>query len=253
MKNKILLFDIETSPTLGYVWQLWEANVLKVVKPWNILCFSYKWLGGKTQVVSLPHFGANKKRPSNSLAKNEIFLVRKLWELFNEADVIVAHNGDKFDIKKSYAKFIEYGLNPPAPFKTVDTLKVARRYFKFDSNKLDSLGDFLHLGRKVHTGGFDLWDRCMQGNLKAFKLMERYNKGDVDLLEKVYFKLRPYIQNHPNFNVFDGTNHSCPNCGSSKIQRRGYSYSRTTKYQRWQCQKCFSWHQSTLNPNSIIK
>lgn len=249
MKNKILLFDIETSPTLGFIWQMWEANVLKVVRPWNILCFSYKWFGEKkTHVVSLPQFKGYRKNPHNDRE-----LVKRLWKLFDEADVIIAHNGDKFDIKKSYAKFIEHDLKPPAPYRTVDTLKVARRYFKFDSNKLDSLGEFLHLGRKVHTGGFELWDRCMNGDPKAWRLMEKYNIGDVKLLEKVYLKLRPYIQNHPNYNVFNDTNHACPNCGSKSIQRRGYSYSRTTKYQRWQCQNCHSWHQSTLNPNSTIK
>lgn len=246
MKNKkprILLFDIETSPSLIYAWTLWEANALKVVKPWNILCFSWKWLGDKkTHVASLYEYGEDEEK-----------LIGILWQLFDQADIIVAHNGDRFDIRKSYAKFIEYGLTPPSPFKSVDTLKVARRFFKFDSNKLDSLGEYLHLGRKVKTGGFDLWDRCMQKDPKAFQLMERYNKKDVELLEKVYLKLRPYMQGHPNYNMFSGTNHSCPNCGSNKIQRRGYSYSRTTKYQRWQCLSCFSWHQSTLNPNSTIK
>jgi hypothetical protein len=246
MKNKkprILLFDIESSPSLSYVWEMYETNVLKVVRPWNMLCFSYKWLGErKTHVVSLPQFKGYKKNPHNDRE-----LVKKLWKLFDEADIIIAHNGDKFDIKKSYAKFIEHGLTPPSPYKTVDTLKVARRYFKFDSNRLDSLGEYLHLG------GFDLWDRCMDGDISAWSLMERYNKKDVELLEKVYLKLRPYMQGHPNYNIFSGTNHSCPICGSLKIQRRGYSYSRTTKYQRWQCLSCFSWHQSTLNPNSTIK
>lgn len=247
MKTKILLVDLETAPTLGYVWDLWETDVLKVVNPWYILCFSYKWLGGKTHVISLPQFKSYKKTP-----RDDGELVKKLWELFEEADIIIGHNGDKFDIRKANAKFVKYGLTPPAPYKTIDTLKVARKYFKFDSNRLDALGDYLEVGRKVKTGGFDLWDRCMQGDMKAFKLMERYNKQDVDLLEKVYHKLKPFIQNHPNLNLFNGTEHNCPNCGSTNVQRRGYSYSRTNKYQRWQCLNCGSWSQ-TPSDNKLLR
>jgi len=239
-KNKILFVDLETSPTLGYSWTLCEANILKVVEPWRILCFSYKWLGDKkTHIVSLPQFKEYKKNP-----KNDRELVKRLWELFDEADIIIAHNGDRFDIRKSYAKFIEHGLKPPTPFKTVDTLKVARRYFKFDSNKLDSLGDFLNLGRKVHTGGFDLWDRCMNGDQKAWRLMERYNIGDVDLLEKIYYKLRPYIVGHPNLNLLNDTFYSCPSCGSNHVQRRGYAITRTSKFIRYQCSDCGAWSQA---------
>jgi len=222
-----LLFDIETSPTLGYVWQMWEADVLKVVKPWQILCFSWKWFGEKKiHVASLYEYG-----------EDEAKLVGILWQLFNQADVIIAHNGDKFDIKKSYAKFIEYGLTPPEPYKTIDTLKVARKYFKMDSNRLDAIGEYLGLGRKVHTGGFDLWDRCMNGDPKAYKLMEKYNKGDVLLLEKVYLKLRPFM--NPNTSLPEGS--VCHVCGGANLQRRGFSTTVRGRRQRVQCSQCGSW------------
>jgi hypothetical protein len=237
-KNKILLIDLETSPTLGYVWQLWEANCLKVVKPWKILCFAYKWFGdSKTHVVSLP------------MVKNEKELVKRLWSVFNEADIIIAHNGDKFDVKKSYAKFIEHGLTPPMPFKTIDTLKVARRYFKFDSNRLDALGELLGVGRKLQTGGFDLWDKCMQGDRNAYRVMERYNKQDVYLLERIYIKLRPWMTSHPNLSIFNGNN-TCPVCGSHKLQKRGYNMTVSGKTQRVQCMDCGRW--STIGNNKKL-
>jgi DNA polymerase elongation subunit (family B) len=242
MKIKILLFDIESQPILGYTWGMYEQNVLKVVEPWKMLCFAYKWLGEKkTHVVSLP------------MVKGEKELIKELHKLFVEADIIVGHNGDNFDIKKSNAKFIEYNLTPPDPYKTIDTLKIARRFFKFDSNKLDSLGEQLGVGRKLKTGGFDLWTGCMSGDEKSWRLMQKYNKMDVILLEKVYLKLRPWIQNHVNLNVYTGEKTNCPSCGSKNIQRRGFSYNATGKQQRWQCMECFSWHQSSFKPNSIIK
>lgn len=238
--KKILLVDLETSPLICYTWGTFEQNALKVIKEWKILCFAWKWLGDKkTNIVSLNEYG-----------EDEAKLVGVLWELFNQAEVIIAHNGDHFDIKKSNAKFIEHGLTPPSTYKTIDTLKIARQKFKFTSNRLDSLGEHLGLGRKIQTGGFELWDKCMQGDQKAWRKMESYCKQDVRLLEKVYLKLRPWCTNHPNMNIYNGTTHACPNCGSSKVQKRGYAYTRVNKYQRWQCLNCGSWHQSN---NNIIK
>jgi uncharacterized protein YprB with RNaseH-like and TPR domain len=207
----------------------------------KIICISWTWLGEKkTHVASLHEFGVD-----------ESILIGILWNLFDQADIIIAHNGDKFDIKKSTAKFIEYNLSPPSTYKTVDTLKVARRYFKFNSNRLNDLGEHLKLGKKVKTGGFDLWLGCMAGKEESWRLMEKYNKQDVILLEKVYLKLRPFMTNHPNMNVYNETTHNCPICSSNKMQKRGYAHTRTTKYQRWQCLKCFGWSQSSLN--NIIK
>jgi uncharacterized protein YprB with RNaseH-like and TPR domain len=199
-----------------------------------MLCFAYKWLGEKkTNVLSLQD------------VKNEKELVRNLWSIFEEADIIIGHNSDRFDIKKSNAKFIEFGFRPPEPYKTVDTLKVARKYFKFDSNRLDSLGEYLGVGRKVNTGGFDLWLGCMKGDEKSWRLMKKYNKQDVDLLEKIYTKLRPFIDNHPNLNILDNKETSCPKCKSSRIQKRGFSLTTIGKKQRFVCLDCGGWSTST--------
>jgi uncharacterized protein YprB with RNaseH-like and TPR domain/predicted RNA-binding Zn-ribbon protein involved in translation (DUF1610 family) len=223
---KILFFDIETTPNVVYTWGRYEQDAIDVVDDWHLLCFAYKWFGEKET------FAMNGKEEN---------MVKYLWQLFNEADVIVAHNGDQFDIKKVNALFIKYGMKPPAPYKTIDTKKVAKRYFRFDSNKLDDLGRYLGLGRKMQTGGFELWKGCMDGDKKAWKIMLDYNKQDVILLEKVYLKMRSWITNHPNLNLFNNEDHVCPNCGSNKIQKRGFSVSRTGKYQRHACQDCGAW------------
>ena len=235
--KKVLLFDIETAPNLSYVWGKWEQNTLAVEKHWYMISFAYKWLGEKqTYVLSLPDFKEYKKDPTNDEP-----LVKELWKLFDQAEVIIAHNGDTFDIKKSNGRFLKYGLEPPTPYKTIDTLKIARKYLKLDSNKLDDLGDYLKIGRKIRTGGFDLWFDCIKGDRKAWKHMCDYNKRDVILLEKVYYKLRSWAGNLPNMNIILNGTFNCPTCGSSEVHKRGFSYTRIIVYQRFKCLNCGAW------------
>jgi len=233
---RILLFDIETSPLVATTWGFWETNVLWVVKDWHILCFCAKWLDEK-KIIShaLPDFKLFKKADDDD---KEVVL--KLWKLLNEADIVIAHNGDKFDIRKANVRFLAHGLPPPSPYKKIDTLKIARQHFKFDSNKLDELGRFLGLGRKIVHTGIGLWKRCMEGDLLAWKTMVRYNKQDVRLLEEVYLVLRSWMPLHPNVNILDGK-WGCPVCGSDKLQKRGYSTTRVSKFQRYHCQDCGAW------------
>lgn len=239
-KARIAFFDIETSPSRGYFFNLYkEGNILEVDKYWKILSFSYKWLGDeKAHVVAMSDFPRYKKDKDD-----DTDVVKALWELADKADVLVAHNGNDFDIKRMNARFLALGMKPPTPYKTVDTKRIAKAYFKFDSNKLDDLADYLGIGRKLETGGKELWFKCMDGDKKAWNLMKRYNKWDVVLLEKVYKKMLPFITNHPNLNLLHGTTHSCPNCGEAKLQKRGMSITRTSKSVRYQCTGCGAWSQ----------
>jgi len=227
----ICFLDIETSPIISYNWGIYEQNTPKVIKSWHIICYAVKWNKSKTKVYKKIDYKSYKQ------------FIKELWKVFDEADIIVAHNGDKFDIKKSNAQFIQEGLNPPSPYKTIDTLKWARKHFKFDSNRLDDLGEYLKVGRKLDVGGWKLWERCMLGDEKAHKKMARYNKQDVDLLYKVYEKLKSWSNNHPNVNVFTGKQNACPVCGSTHLQSRGFMITKTGKIQRFQCQnpKCGAW------------
>lgn len=240
-KTKILLFDIETMANLSWVWGKYEQNVIAYEKEWYMLSFAYKWLGeSKVTVKSLPDYKGYSRAKNDDRA-----LVKDLWELFDQADIIIAHNGNSFDIKKSNAKFIEYGLTPPSPYKVIDTKTVAKKYFKFNSNKLDDLGNILGLGRKIDTGGFELWLGCASGDKKSWDLMCKYNKQDVILLEKVYLRLRNWINNHPRTSD-SPISEVCPNCGGTHLQKRGFLLNKTTKLQRWQCQDCASWHSTSI-------
>jgi hypothetical protein len=231
---KILYYDIETAPNLSYVWGHYEQNVIAHNREWYMLCVSYRWEHEKkTHVTSLVDFPAAYKADS----ENDYHVVKKLWDLLNEADIVIAHNGDRFDMRKANARFIAHDLGPISPVKSVDTLKEARRHFMFNSNKLDDLGAHLNLGRKVSTGGFETWAGCMRGDMKYWKLMTTYAKQDVDLLKKVYLALRPWMKTHPNLNVFNGTN-GCPACGSEHLHKRGTRRTQVSVFQQYQCNDC---------------
>lgn len=245
----ILLYDIETSPNVAYTWGKYDQNVPEFIQESYMLCYSYRWLGDKsTKVAALPDFDLYKKQPTNDKA-----LVQSLWELFNKADVIIAHNGDAFDIKYSNGRFLTHGLPPPTTYRTIDTLKIARNRFKLNSNKLDDLGQALNLGRKLETGGFGLWVGCMNGDEKSWKLMKKYNKQDVDLLLDVYLTLRPWAKNHPNLNIMFDTDRQCPVCHSHKVQKAGFEFLNGNRRQRWKCQSCGANSYTSLTKEQPLK
>lgn len=163
-----------------------------------------------------------------------------MWDLLSEADIVVTQNGDKFDIKKLNTRFIKLGLTPPSPFQTIDTKKVASNNFYFANNKLDNLGEELGLGKKMEHEGFALWEKCMKGDLAAFKRMAAYNKRDVILTEQVYLKQRPYVKSHPNLNAYTERD-NCPACQSTHVIYRGEEARKTGKVARFSCKDCGKW------------
>jgi hypothetical protein len=245
-KPRILFLDIETSPDLAYVWRLYDASAIAVKEHWKILSFSAEWLQGGIITKGLCDYKDN----------SEELLLDDLWDLLDQADIVVAHNGASFDMKKINARFIFYGFDPPAPYKVVDTLREIRKVAKFSSNKLDWLSQQLDLGKKTPHEGFSLWLGCMENNPKSWKKMLKYNRHDVVLLKKLYKLLAPWIS-QPNAGtwVFDAC---CPNpaCGSKDLQRRGLARNRTRVYQRFQCKQCGTWGRSTsVNPEkaTVVK
>ena len=167
----------------------------------------------------------------------------KLWKLLDESDLVIAHNGDKFDIRKINARFLYWNFGPPSPYKTIDTKKVAKKYFAMLSNKQDDIGEFLGTGRKIKTDK-DLWLDCVRGDKEALRKMKEYNAQDILLLEKNYLKLRPWISNH--FPVVRDRV-GCPKCGSENIQRRGYACNKSTTYHQIYCNDCRGWSRTAYN------
>jgi uncharacterized protein YprB with RNaseH-like and TPR domain len=240
---RIAFFDIETAPIKGYTWTMYEANVISVQQPTYILSYAMKWAGqDRVTTRALPDYPLYKKDK-----ENDRDLAKDLWKMMDEADIIIGHNGDAFDIKKANARFITHGLQPPSPSKTIDTLKIARRMFKFDSNKLDSIGGYLGVGRKLPHTGIHLWLGCMNGDPKSWRTMRRYNAQDVRLLEQVYMKVRAWAPNHPNLTTYTDRP-GCPTCHSTNVQRRGVAVAKSKKRHRFQCQDCGTWF-----PGAVVK
>lgn len=167
--------------------------------------------------------------------KDDKRVVKSLWELMDEADIIIAHNLDNFDLKKINTRFLKHNLPHPSYYRKIDTLKVARQNFKISSNKLDYICKFLGLDRKMQTGGFDLWVRCYNGDKEALKTMDKYCRKDVKILEEVYLELRPYIKNHPHITLVDG---SCPNCGSKDLKEISPYKTQRYEYPAYRCRNC---------------
>lgn len=246
-KARVLLFDIETCPIIGTAFNLRETDILWTIQDWYMLTFSWMWLEDKkAQVRTLQDYKLYKKQPTSDLE-----LIRELHRLFNEADVVIGHNSDRFDNRKSNARFIINGLEPPSPYQKIDTLKIARKEFGFTSNRLNDLGVYLGVGRKIPTN-IDLWKRCMAGETKAFKEMARYNQQDVLLLKDVYLKLRGWATNHPNMANINGRPLACPKCGAeNQMWSQGVRYTKTGQYRRFQCKACGSYSSSRKGEKGV--
>jgi DNA polymerase elongation subunit (family B) len=234
-RPRVLLFDIETAPIIAHVWSIWEQNVgLNMIKKdWHVLSWAAKWLG-TTKIMY-------QDQRKAKVIEDDSLILKGIWELLEEADVVITQNGKKFDVKKLNARFIYHGFKPPAPFKHIDTLVLAKKHFAFTSNKLEYLAKTLKAKTQKMSrrefDGFDLWKECLAGNKKAWAEMEKYNKADVLALEEVYKKLIPW-DSSINFNLYNDDPVNVCKCGSTKFHKRGFFYTSTGKYQRMTCVKC---------------
>jgi hypothetical protein len=179
-------------------------------------------------------------RHSKRIEKDKRIL-KGIWKLIDEADIVVTQNGKRFDIKKLNARFLINGFKPPSSFKQIDTLELAKKNFGFTSNKLEYMADKINTKYKKlkheEFSGFELWRECLKGNLKAWKCMEKYNKYDVLSLEELYLKLSPWDPTI-NFNLYTGTHNTVCNCGNKRFESKGYAYTSAGKFKRWVCTNC---------------
>lgn len=236
---KILLLDIENSPVEALVWGLWNQNIMpnQIQAPGTILSWAAKWLG-KKELMYMDSRGGY------------MHMLKGMHTLLQEADAVVHYNGSRHDIPWLNKEFALHDLIPPAPFKQIDLLKTVKKNFKFPSNKMVYVCEQFGLGTKVQHKGMPLWTGCMAGDEASWATMERYNKQDVRLLEKLYKKLLPWIGNHPNVALYvNSERQKCIQCGHGDLAQEGKAYLKTGIYQRYRCKKCDKWQRGRSKLN----
>jgi len=236
---KILLIDIETAPMMTYLWSLWQHGVqpAAIETTSYILSWSAKWLGEPEVLADALWYNKNYTAGT----EDDTRMLSGIWNLLNEADFVIAHNGDRFDIKRLNTRFLLAGFSPPNPYKSIDTLKIAKRAFAFDSNKLDHLLKVCFGDAKLETGGFKTWVGCLKGDAESWETMIEYNKGDVTKLETFYLYIRPWDKFHPSSATWGGVSTApvCTRCGSENVEPTGATYATGTGvFDVWGCDDC---------------
>lgn len=234
---KVLVYDIETAPILANVWKLWDQNVSlnMIEQDWHVLSWSAKWLDAPEDEVM---YMDQRKRKN---IEDDSKILKVIWKLLDEADVVVTQNGKRFDQRKLNARFILNGFQPPSTYKHIDTKQIASKIFGFTSNKLAYMTDKLctkykKLGHSKYPG-FELWSECLKGNTEAWDEMKEYNTHDVLALEELYKVLIPW-DNNINFNVYHSENKHVCKCGSEQFSKNGFYYTSAGKYQKYKCKSC---------------
>jgi hypothetical protein len=223
---RILVYDTETAPLLGYVWKLWDNNVglNQIHSDWHFLSWAAKWLGEEEVYYEDQKDAAN--------IEDDFLLLQGIWRLLDEADFVITQNGKKFDQKKLNARFVLHGMKPPSAYRHIDVLQIAKAVFGFTSNKLEYMTNALckKYKKSGHPtfAGFELWSECMKRNPLAWAEMKEYNILDILSLEELFYILAPWDNKLPNFDVYQDEVSD-----NSDWTTNGFVYSNLGKYDRY--------------------
>ncbi len=245
--QKVLVLDIETKPLTAYIWETGEQNVslAQVQEDWTILAWSAKFLDAPDS--SLVYYDL-RKNPTGS----DVSILKPLWKLLDEADVILTQNGKSFDSKRINARFMLNGMKPPKPYTHIDTYLIAKKVASFTSNSLAYLTNkFCKKHKKTsHAkyGGWSLWIECLKGNIDAWNEMKRYNIEDVLSTEELYKAIRAWApEAMPKVFPLTGTTSKCGTCGYEGPMREGRPrFTKNTSYRQDSCPKCGSWQSKLI-------
>jgi len=240
---KLLMLDIETTPASGYFWgtHKQEISVDQIITPTSVLCVSAKWYGQKETI-----YFKSEKQSGREFDR----MIRKAHALLSEADAVCHYNGNSFDIPRLNTEFLRLKLPPPPDAKQIDLLREVQRNFGMLCHKLAFVAPYLKIGEKVKHAGWPLWIGCMNGDKECWETMEKYNKEDVHLLERLYERILPWIKDHPNmffYTAGDENKPSCTNCGSQDLLSNGVRRGSTYTYRRYSCRACGAWSRERLS------
>lgn len=211
-KIRRLSWDIETSPNIVTSWRVgYKINLTpdNIIKERGIICIGYKW--EDEDKVHILHWDKNQ---------DDKAMLQAFLKVANEADELIHHNGDSFDLPWFRTRCLFHGLEPLPQYKTADTLQWARRHFYFNSNKLDYIARFLGIGGKMKTE-YGLWKAVVLEKCpKAMARMLEYCQKDVVLLEKVWKRLSKTVTPKTHAGVLGGLEKwTNPHTGSTNVRR----------------------------------
>ena len=231
---KILLFDIETAPLMAFLWQLRTDYVhpsMLEKSNWWVISWSAKWLFDD-------HIMHDAVTPKEAKDEDDSRVVESIWDLINEADIVISHNGINFDHKILNMRWLLNDMQPPSNYRVIDTYRSCKNLFRFPSYKLDFITKQLGITNKLEHEGFTMWKESLQGNEKSLSNMVAYNDQDVVALEELYLIIRPWIKNHPNLGIImESEVPVCRVCGSSHLKpMHGHDY--TTNLSKYETLRC---------------
>jgi len=233
-RQKILFLDIETAPMQSFTWGRWKQNIglNQTIAEWFMISWSAKW-------INEDYVYSDVLTPEEAINESDKRICYSLWDILDEADTVVTHNGISFDHKKINTRFLLNDLMPTKPFRVIDTLRVVKDTFAFSSSKLDNLLIQFGLPRKLHTD-FELWRGCVNGVQESLTEMCTYNENDVVTLELAFDKLKPWIKNFPNYVLYNEMSEAmvCPTCGHKHLSDIGYYTTGVSKYKMYRCDSC---------------
>lgn len=237
--RKRLFFDIETSPNIGLFWEAgYKKNIdySNIIKERAIICICYKWEDSK----EVGYLTWDSKQCDKKM-------LQKFIEIANTADELVGHNGDKFDLAWIRTRCLFHRIPMFPQYTTIDTLKISRGKFRFNSNKLDYIAKYLGMDGKISTE-FGLWkDIVLNKDKVAMDKMVKYCQQDVKILEKVFKELSLHISPKVHYGVTFGQDRgSCPECGSDElVKQRIRTLASGLKKIQYQCKTCGKYHDKT--------
>jgi len=237
----VAVVDIETLPMVIYSWGLWEEHNSpdQIIQDSCMLSWAGKYLNGSKIYSDI-------FTPDEARARDTRRIAKSIWEFLHDADVVIGHNYNAFDRKYINTMFLKNGL-PPLKYTVVDTLEVARRNFKFASNKMKFINQELGIRQKIENDGFPLWKACSEGDKHSLDVMLEYNEGDILATEDLFYKLRPYVKNLNVALYNELETHQCPVCGSENLQIDGWYYTPAGKWESIRCQNCGALVRSKYN------
>lgn len=249
-KPRITFLDIETSPNKGDFWRpgpkvnLSTSNIdiERVVLSASWLHEDHAEKGLEPQYTDALKFVKAPKDSNYKWIPDDKQIIKDIVKGLRTTDILVHHNGDKFDLPWINGRALYHGLVGVGPLRTVDTLKVARKVGNLNSYRLDYLAKYLKVdtGGKIHTD-YDLWKNVMNRDEQAYTDMLDYNIHDVKILRAVYRKLEPYNTTLIKPNEIEDENSPCPFCGSTHKQKRGHRLNVKSHRRSYSCRGCGKW------------